>query len=179
MQQISIFEARYGWCGLLSEDGRLAALSIAHATPGEARCALDRKTPRHENVPEEFDWAPGLRERLLEYMEGYPVDFRDVAVATPPSTEFQERVLGAVRTIPYGETLTYAQLAELAASPGAARAVGNVMASNRVPIVIPCHRVVASGGGLGGYSAPQGTTLKRRLLDMEAAARNAISGARG
>jgi len=65
--------------------------------------------------------------------------------------------------------LTYGQLATRAGSPRSARAVGNVMASNRVPLIIPCHRVVAAGGALGGFSAPHGTRLKRRLLKLEGA----------
>jgi methylated-DNA-[protein]-cysteine S-methyltransferase len=83
---------------------------------------------------------------------------------------FGERVRGVVAAVRPGEVVTYGEVAEEAGSPGAARAVGNVMACNRVPIVIPCHRVVASGGKWGGFSAPQGVDLKRRMLDVEAGA---------
>ncbi len=75
--------------------------------------------------------------------------------------------MAACRRIPWGQTRSYAQLAAVAGRPGAARAVGSVMAKNRVPLVVPCHRVIASSGQLGGYSAPQGLSLKRRLLAME------------
>ena len=95
--------------------------------------------------------------------------FQDVLIEWPRLTEFQQRVLETTREIRYGETLTYGQLAARAGSPRAARAVGTVMANNRFPIVVPCHRVVGSGNGLGGFSAPQGTTLKRLLLELEAA----------
>ena len=71
------------------------------------------------------------------------------------------------RKIPYGKTLSYGQLAAKAGRPGAARAVGNHMAGNRTPIIVPCHRVLPSGGGLGGFSAAGGVALKRRLLEME------------
>jgi methylated-DNA-[protein]-cysteine S-methyltransferase len=106
-------------------------------------------------------------ERLRRYAEGEPVDLHDVPVAVDHLSAFQRRVVKACRAIPAGERRTYGQLAAAAGSPGAARAVGQVMATNRVPLVVPCHRVVASGGGLGGFSAPQGLTMKRRLLSLE------------
>ncbi|MEX1224432.1 MAG: MGMT family protein, partial [Pirellulales bacterium] len=74
----------------------------------------------------------------------------------------------ACRRIPIGQTMSYAELAAVAGSPGAARAVGNIMAGNRVPIIVPCHRVVGSGGSLGGYSSSGGLRTKRRLLSLEA-----------
>jgi methylated-DNA-[protein]-cysteine S-methyltransferase len=83
---------------------------------------------------------------------------------------FAGRVLEACRRIPFGETMSYADLADAAGSPRAARAVGNVMAANRIPLIIPCHRVVGAGNSLGGYSAPAGLAMKKRLLAMEAAA---------
>ena len=73
-----------------------------------------------------------------------------------------------LRNVPYGQTLSYAELAAKAGSPKAARAVGSVMAQNRVPLIIPCHRVVGSGGHLGGFSAPRGIAFKKQLLELEA-----------
>jgi methylated-DNA-[protein]-cysteine S-methyltransferase len=104
---------------------------------------------------------------LKDYAKGLPVDLGEVEVALGPLTEFQRRVLLACKAIPYGETLTYGQLAAMAGAPGAARAVGNCMARNKIPLIIPCHRVVPSGGKLGRYSAPGGTAVKRRLLLQE------------
>jgi methylated-DNA-[protein]-cysteine S-methyltransferase len=80
-------------------------------------------------------------------------------------------VLQACRKIAPGKTLTYAELADKVGSPGAARAVGNCMARNRFPLIIPCHRVVGSNGHLGGYSAAEGIPFKKRLLELEAMAR--------
>ena len=80
---------------------------------------------------------------------------------------FARRVVELCRRIPYGQTLTYGELAAQAGSPRAARAVGNVMRTNRCPLVVPCHRVVPSGSGLGGYSAPGGVRAKLRLLELE------------
>jgi len=91
----------------------------------------------------------------------------DVLVVDHRTTSFQRNVIVAVRQLEYGETASYGDLAMRAGSPRAARAVGQVMATNRVPIIIPCHRVIASGGQLGGYSAPSGLEMKRQLLALE------------
>jgi methylated-DNA-[protein]-cysteine S-methyltransferase len=80
---------------------------------------------------------------------------------------FFQRVYAIARTIPAGETLSYAELADRAGSPKAFRAVGQAMAKNPFPVLVPCHRVLAAGGKLGGFSAPGGTATKVRLLDLE------------
>lgn len=168
--QVSIFQTDMGWFGLMGHDRTIAALTIGHCTKKEAHSAIRRRLglKSAEPDPVEADWNPELRSRLVRYARGENVDFTDCNIRLPQLTAFQKRVLDSTRKIPYGETLSYAELADKAGSPQAARAVGNVMASNRVPILVPCHRVVASGGKLGGFSAPQGTDLKRRMLEMEA-----------
>ncbi len=80
-------------------------------------------------------------------------------------TEFFQSVMDVLSSIPYGEVRTYAQVADIVGSPKAYRAVGTACASNPIPIIIPCHRVVPSSGGIGNYSG--GQTIKRRLLDFE------------
>jgi methylated-DNA-[protein]-cysteine S-methyltransferase len=87
-----------------------------------------------------------------------PIDLAGV----PP---FHRRVLTAARRIPYGQTVTYGELARRVGSPRAARAVGQAMAHNPIALIVPCHRVVAAGGGLGGFGG--GLTMKRRLLALE------------
>ena len=82
-------------------------------------------------------------------------------------SRFQRRVLNQCRRVPCGATISYARLAAKAGYPGAARAVGNCMAGNPIPLIVPCHRVVCSDGRLGAYSAPGGTAMKRRLLALE------------
>ena len=80
-------------------------------------------------------------------------------------TTFQERAWAAMREIPYGATISYAQQAKQIGAPRATRAVGSANGANPVPIIVPCHRVVASDGSLGGYAL--GLTMKRRLLALE------------
>ena len=84
-----------------------------------------------------------------------------------PGTDFQHDVWRALIQIPRGETRTYTQVAQMAGHPTAVRAVANAIGKNPLPPIIPCHRVVRSDGGLGGYSAPGGVAEKRRLLEAE------------
>lgn len=145
----------------------LEQLTFGHPSAQAALASLDPALTRDARPG---TWNPRLVERLQAYASGRPDNFADVPVDSGATTEFRRRVLQCCRHIPYGETLTYRQLATLAGSPAAARAVGNSMAANRIPLVIPCHRVVPAGGRLGGFSAPGGTNMKRRLLDLEAQA---------
>jgi methylated-DNA-[protein]-cysteine S-methyltransferase len=118
---------------------------------------LEAAEARDDEIAIEIDeYFAGLRRRFT-----MPVDITVVDAGFP----------GAVyevlqREVPYGETVSYGELAEMAGRPGAARAVGNAMSRNPVPIVVPCHRVVAAGGRVGGYG-PSGVRTKRFLLALE------------
>ena len=111
-----------------------------------------------------------LCRRFATHLGGSPVSYDDVEVAGDGLGPFQRALLAAVRSIPWGDVVTYGGLAALAGSPRAARAAGTFCAGNRVSLVVPCHRVVAAGRGepyeLGGYG-PAGAGLKRRLLALE------------
>jgi methylated-DNA-[protein]-cysteine S-methyltransferase len=103
-------------------------------------------------------------EQLAAYFDGAAVPFR--LPLRPAGTPFQRRVWAALERIPFGCTVTYGALAyQLASGP---RAVARACAANPLPILIPCHRVVAAGGGLGGYSSGDGIATKRTLLALEA-----------
>lgn len=156
---------------MLGQDSRLAAVWIGHGSADEVRraAATYLADVPGDGAIRESDWNPPLRQRLERYSLGERDDFDDVPLALPKLTEFQTRVLKVTRRIRYGKTMSYGELAEKAGAPRAARAVGTVMSSNRFPIVIPCHRVVAAGDKTGGYTSPQGVGLKVRLLAMEAA----------
>jgi len=117
-----------------------------------------------------------LADRICAFAQGDPVDFLDVVIDMEGLTHFQRRVIEGCRRIPHGQTLTYGELARVSGRPGAARAAGSVMARNRMPLVVPCHRVVAASGGLGGFSAPQGVVMKRRLLELEQCAAQLQTG---
>lgn len=102
------------------------------------------------------------REQMFSYLDGALTEF-DLPLA-PHGTAYQQRVWAALRDIPYGATRTYTEIARVAG--GGARSVGGANARNPIPILIPCHRVLAAGG-IGGYSGGEGLATKRRLLDLE------------
>lgn len=163
--ELYAFETDLGWMACLATEGRLSQLSFGAESPQavirrlDCQGAADAKTGRR---------LPAWATLLKRYAAGDPVDLLQIPVSLPESlTPFQKRVLRLCRKIPYGQIATYGELAQRAGYPRAARAVGNVMAANRVPIVIPCHRVVPSGGKLGRYSAPGGDRTKLRLLELE------------
>jgi methylated-DNA-[protein]-cysteine S-methyltransferase len=108
-----------------------------------------------------------LVERLRGYFEGHPDTFEDVVIDLDGATEFQRTVTAALRAVPYGETVTYGELAALAGHPGAQRAAGTFCARNRFGVIVPCHRVVAADG-LGSYGS-LGVSYKQRLLELERA----------
>ncbi len=103
--------------------------------------------------------------QFRRYFSGKPVTF-DVPLDLGQATDFQKAVWKAAATIPYGETRSYAWVAKLIGRPTAARAVGQALGANPVPVIIPCHRVISSAGTLGGFSG--GLAMKKHLLGMEA-----------
>lgn len=122
----------------------------------------ERLSPRIVRAPARLD---GVRRELDEYFEGQRADF-DVALDwTLVSGDFARRVLQVTARIPFGATSSYRDVARQAGSPRAFRAAGNALGANPIPIIVPCHRVLASGGGLGGYTG--GVNVKRLLLSIE------------
>ena len=150
---VSYEAAGWGVGELWLDDGVL----VNHELPRADR----RARPRAAHVPL-------LRERLVGFFRGARDDFRDVELDLEGFTGFQRAVIEALRGVPYGETVTYGELAAFAGHPGAQRAVGSVCARNRFPILVACHRVVAAGS-LGPYGST-GTDYKRRLLALEGVA---------
>jgi methylated-DNA-[protein]-cysteine S-methyltransferase len=118
----------------------------------------------------ERDWTEGARgpiaeaaRQLREYFSGKRTGF-DLPLA-PEGTAFQKSVWKQLQEIPYGETISYGELARRVGNPKASRAVGSANGKNPIPIVIPCHRVIATGGGLGGFGG--GLPTKEKLLALE------------
>ena len=165
--RLCCFFTPLGWLGLLGIDGRLISTFVGHAAPesilNAARTLAGTINIRIEN------WTPLLRSEFEDYAAGKPVQFDCVNVSYP-GTVFQQKIMELTRKIPYGQTISYGELAQRAGHPRAARAVGTVMSHNRFPILIPCHRVLAAGGKLGGYTAPCGIEFKKQLLKLESQA---------
>lgn len=105
-----------------------------------------------------------VKKELAEYFRNERREF-SCSAAFVEGTDFEKKVWSTLKEIPYGETRSYKWLAERLGVPKAARAVGNALAKNPIPIIFPCHRIIESGGALGGYTP--GTEIKRRLLGIE------------
>ena len=148
-----------------ASDRGLAAISFG-PDPGERLEQLARIAgPRVLRSPRSVD---GARRELDEYFAGRRRTF-DLTLDLRELPAFTISVLDELARVPYGETTTYGALAQRIGRPGAARAVGTVMNRNRIPIVLPCHRVVGSTGDLTGYAG--GLARKAKLLELEGAAR--------
>jgi len=167
MQPLTLFSTRLGWVGLAWHNDAVSRLVFAYSSRGAALDALSAEGGRPVATSGCPD--PHVVELLKAYAAGEPVDLGSVAVDIDHLTAFQRRVVKACRQVAYGQTSTYAAVATRAGSPAAARAVGQCMAGNRIPLLVPCHRIVGAGGRLGGFSAPGGIDLKRRLLRLEGA----------
>jgi len=169
IDRITVFPTGLGWISAAWQDSRLAALTFGHNGPQRAVAAIGLQEYAEEIQHLGANSRDALARRLRTYAEGEPDDFLDVQLVLGGVTRFRQRVMRECRRIRYGDTITYGELAAKAGSPRAARAVGSAMANNPIALVVPCHRVVGAGDGLGGYSAPDGLRMKKRLLRLEGA----------
>ncbi|MFC1846779.1 methylated-DNA--[protein]-cysteine S-methyltransferase [Chloroflexota bacterium] len=163
-----VFNTDMGWVAVLASKKGLVSTSLPWSTAEGALGEIGGGIGDAVNSPERFE---DLTKRLKAYFAGQKVFFPDeldLSTATP----FHRKVCQAARNIPYGETRSYSWLSAEAGSPKAARAVGQVMARNRLPIIVPCHRVIGSYD-IGGFSG--GIEIKKRLLRLEASALVTIS----
>ena len=164
----SIFRTPWGWFGLLGHEASLLRTCL----PMAFKEAVERRllTGIEGAVPAKRAFC-AIEGEIIAYYEGVCVDFAGVSVDIKAMTDFQQRVLLVLRSISYGKTISYSDLAGLASCPRGGRAIGSVMARNPLPLIIPCHRVIKSDGSLGYFSAAGGIETKRRMLDLEKSAR--------
>ena len=158
-----IFQVPLGWMGLVGSEKGLRRIYLPGLTKQELRGSIAREFPRSEERA--ASWAQAKRQ-FLEYFSGERNQF-DLPLDMSETTAFQRKVYSVLSGIPFGEVCTYRWLAQKIGNPKALRAVGLANATNRWPLVIPCHRVVGSDGFLTGFSAPGGLDLKARLLKLE------------
>ena len=137
-------------------------LTLPQATHQQA---LELLPPRHAGAPPAPALLDDLTLRLQRYFKGDPVSFDDLPLDLSGVPPFRRAVLETVRRIPRGHVRSYRDIAVALGNPGAARAIGGAMANNPVCIIVPCHRVIASNGRIGGFGG--GLPMKQRLLDME------------
>ena len=166
-RRLICFSTKLGWIGILHQYQLIQRIKIG--LPNRAALlpafADEEVGPESRLVAFEKEW----RDLFQAYGKGQSIEFNSLPIDTSFMTPFQTAVTKFCRKIKYGQTKSYQQLAQAAGSPRSARAVGTVMRKNLYPIVVPCHRVTASSG-IGGYSASDGVSTKRRLLKLEGVA---------
>lgn len=158
-----LFNTEIGLCGIAwSEDG-ITRFRLPDQNQDAAERALGGKAQAVAPPPHIADAIAQAK----RYFAGERVDFAAIGLDLAGVDPFRRTIYDALRAVNYGETVTYGDLARRAGSPGAAQDVGVAMARNPVPLIIPCHRVLAAGGKLGGFSAPGRTEAKQRMLALE------------
>ena len=158
------FNTDMGWVGILASAKGLLATTLPQRSAEEANQLLGSKVNQAMWSPRPF---ADLMERLKFYFSGRKATFPD-ELDLSEATAFQREVWEITRLIPYGETRSYLWVAEQIGRPGAVRAVGQALGRNPLAIIVPCHRVIASDGGFGGFGG--GVEMKRYLLWLEASA---------
>jgi methylated-DNA-[protein]-cysteine S-methyltransferase len=185
MIKYTIFKTRWGYFGLAAADNAVMRTCLPLSNHEKVKRRILTSFLGQESSIEhrlssvalakeeasriEFDkdLFKTLQNQIIAYFEVVRVDFRNVPVVLNELSVFTKRILTACRYIQFGQTISYGRLAKIAGSPGSARAVGNALAKNPLPLIIPCHRVLCSNGSLGGFSAPGGINLKKRMLKLE------------
>lgn len=163
-----LFETALGWMGLAWSDRGIVAVQ----TPDSDRETTRRRLLRRPRCADAGPVDPlpaqiaATVDLLTRYASGETVDFGSIAVDVEAGPFFRD-IWQTARDLGFGETVTYGELAARAGHPGMARETGQALGANPVPIIVPCHRIVAAGGKLGGFSAPGGAKTKERLLALE------------
>ena len=164
-----VFDTAIGVCGLAWSPDGLLRLQLPEQDAKLMQHRLSARTgarPAQDPPPAIAACVAALR----RYFTGRPVDFREIMLDLTGVSAFNADIYRALRDIGWRQTTTYGALAKRVGNPQAAQAVGVAMATNPWPIIVPCHRVLAAAGKLGGYSAPGGAATKLKLLRMEGAA---------
>lgn len=159
-----VFNTGKGWVAILGSARGLVSVTLPRSSAQGALKSLGGAIEQAAPSPKRFR---DLSRRLQDYFSGHKALFPD-KLNLSSATPFQRAVWQATRLIAYGETRSYGWLADKVSKPGAARAIGQALSKNPLPIIIPCHRVIGSDGSLGGFS--DGLEMKRHLLHLEAAA---------
>lgn len=162
-----LFETAAGVAAIGWKDARITTLRLPAPTAPETERALLRRRPDAMRA-EPPTAIQAVIDAAIRYFAGERVDFFDVPIDLGEQPPFFARVYEQVRKLGWGETTTYGAIArDLDAGPEYARTVGQAMATNPIPLVVPCHRVIAAGGKIGGFSAPGGSSSKAQMLELE------------
>jgi methylated-DNA-[protein]-cysteine S-methyltransferase len=165
----ALFDTAIGRCGIVWTARGLAGVQLPEREDRQTLARIRKRFPDAQETPP----PPAMRQAIdgiTALLRGEAIDFALLPLDTTDVPPFHCRVYDIARTIRPGETLTYGDIAARLGDPRAARAVGQALGRNPFAIVVPCHRVLAAGGKIGGFSANGGPATKRRLLAIEGAA---------
>ena len=162
----ALFDTAIGRCAIAWGPRGIACIQLPEADEQTTRARVLQRFPRAREAAPPSEVARA-RDFIVAYLHGEPGDLSSVLLDMDRVPPFHRRVYEAARSIPRGTTMTYGALAARAGAAGSARAVGQALARNPFAIVVPCHRVVAAGGRIGGFSANGGVLTKSRLLAIE------------
>ncbi len=158
-----VFKTKLGWVACLASKNGLKRVTLPHNSRENAIVSLGYAPDAIANPPAFNE----LEKKLQTYYSGKYVEF-DFLLDLSEGTPFRQKVWEAIRLIPYGETRSYAWIAQKAGKPGGARAAGQAVGDNPLGVVIPCHRVIAADGSIGGFGkGAKATELKNKLLKLE------------
>ena len=160
-----IFKTKWGYFGLA---GTESALCRTHLPGPESKKIESRLLKNCREAQFDRTYFKTLQKQIASYFEGSCVNFSpNIPIVLDGSSGFSREVLTACRSIKFGWTITYSGLAKKAGRPTSSRVVGNALAKNPLPLIIPCHRVLRTDGKMGGFSAPGGISFKKRMLALE------------
>lgn len=164
--RFALFTTPFGECGLAWNARGVSAVWLPETRRSGLRSRIERRFPSAAEAEPDGVAADAVR-GMRALLAGKQADLVSVAIDLDSTSPFQRSVYAVARAIPGGRVLTYGAVAERVGRGATAQAVGQALGANPVPLLVPCHRVIAAHGRLGGFSAPGGTAVKRRLLALE------------
>jgi methylated-DNA-[protein]-cysteine S-methyltransferase len=167
----SIFDTALGACGIVWTARGVAGVQVHDGSDRATRAGLLRRFPGAQEASPPADVQRAI-DGIVALLRGEKRDLSDVTIDADRLLEFNRKVYDIARTIPPGATVTYGEIAERLGDKLLARDVGQALGQNPIPLIVPCHRVLAASGKTGGFSAPGGVASKLRLLTIEGAQPN-------
>lgn len=161
-----IFFTPWGWAAVSGEKRTMSASVLPTPSPLTTLYRYIEQTGQNARLVSLYDNSIAIVNKFRAYYAGHIIMDWDIELKLDTFSTFSRQVLEMVHTIPYGQTRTYADVARAVGKPGAARAVGQVMKRNPLPLIVPCHRVVAIHGP-GGFTSPGGVQTKLNMLQWE------------
>jgi methylated-DNA-[protein]-cysteine S-methyltransferase len=161
----TLFETRFGFVGFAWSEGGLTRLLLP-----DRRAAIERRLDASAGSVQENELPSAVATLVADikrYFEGEEVSFDHVAVDLDGVDAFRSSIYQETRQLGFGETTNYGELARRAGHAGMARETGQALGSNPVPLIVPCHRILAAGARIGGFSAPGGASAKEKMLALE------------